>query len=257
MLTIENLSYLVQGASLIEKISLTVQTGEFLALVGANGAGKSTLLKLISGELSPTVGSICLNDKPLTAYKPHELALQRAVMAQQLEVSFDFTVQEVVMMGRHPHLRFGSGESRKDAKIVQQAMESTETTYLSRRYYPTLSGGEQARVTLARVLAQAAPLILLDEPTAALDLRHQQLVMGLLKKLTTQGNTVIAIVHDLNLAAGYADKVGIVHQGKLAHLGTPSEVLTEAILEQVFGLPVKVVDHPAREGKLILPLALK
>lgn len=257
MLTAHNLSYSVNGTPLVCEIHLEVQTGEFLALVGPNGAGKSTLLKLLSGDLHPSSGSITLNGTPLKKYRAHELALQRAVMAQNVQVSFEFTVREVVMMGRHPHIRFGSGESKRDADIVQQALDATETAHLSHRFYPTLSGGEQARVTLARVLAQDTPLLLLDEPTAAQDLRHQQLVMGLMKNLTAQGKTVIAIVHDLNLAAVYADKIGIVHQGKLVHPGTPDEVLTEEILESVFALPVRVIDHPARPGKLILPLALQ
>ncbi len=256
MLTAQNVSYRVNGSWLVENIDLRVQVGEFLALVGANGAGKSTLLKLLAGDLPPSNGSVMLQNIPLKKYAAHELALQRAMMAQQVQVSFDFTVQEVVMMGRHPHIRFGSGESRRDAEIVQQALETTETVHLKHRFFPTLSGGEQARVTLARVLAQDTPLILLDEPTAALDLRHQQLMMGLLKNLTAQGKAIVAIVHDLNLAAGYADKIGIVHGGKLVQHGAPADVLTEAVLQEVFALPVKVVDHPARDGKLILPLGL-
>lgn len=256
MLTAQNVSYRVNGSWLVENIDLRVQAGEFLALVGANGAGKSTLLKLLAGDLPPSNGSVMLQNIPLKKYAAHELALQRAMMAQQVQVSFDFTVQEVVMMGRHPHIRFGSGESRRDAEIVQQALETTETVHLKQRFFPTLSGGEQARVTLARVLAQDTPLILLDEPTAALDLRHQQLMMGLLKNLTAQGKAIVAIVHDLNLAAGYADKIGIVHGGKLVQHGAPADVLTEAVLQEVFALPVKVVDHPARDGKLILPLGI-
>lgn len=256
MLTAQNVSYRVNGSWLVENIDLRVQAGEFLALVGANGAGKSTLLKLLAGDLPPSNGSVMLQNIPLKKYAAHELALQRAMMAQHVQVSFDFTVQEVVMMGRHPHIRFGSGESRRDAEIVQQTLETTETVHLKHRFFPTLSGGEQARVTLARVLAQDTPLILLDEPTAALDLRHQQLMMGLLKNLTTHGKAIVAIVHDLNLAAGYADTIGIVHGGKLVQHGAPADVLTEAVLQEVFALPVKVVDHPARDGKLILPLGI-
>ncbi|MCL4875040.1 MAG: heme ABC transporter ATP-binding protein [Anaerolineae bacterium] len=256
MLNVDKLCYAVNGSALVCDIHLEVQRGEFLALVGPNGAGKSTLLKLLSHDLHPTDGSVTLNGRNLRKYRAHELALQRAVMAQNIQVSFQFTVEEVVMMGRHPHIRFGSGESRKDAEIVTWAMEATETKHLKHRFYPTLSSGEQARVTLARVLAQDTPLLLLDEPTAALDLRHQQLVMGLLKNGAAQGKTVISIIHDLNLAAAYADKIGIVHQGRLVQLGTPAAVLREDILEQVFALPVKVVNHPVHEGKLILPLSL-
>lgn len=256
MLTAHHLCYAVNGSPLVCDIDLEVQEGEFLALVGPNGAGKSTLLKLLSHDLHPTTGTITLNGKNLKHYRTHELALYRAVMAQTVQVSFQFTVEEVVMMGRHPHIRFGTGESKKDAEMVTWALAATETTHLKHRLYPTLSGGEQARVTLARVLAQDTPLMLLDEPTAALDLRHQQLIMGLLKQAAAQGKTVLAIVHDLNLAAAYADKIGMVHHGKLTHLGRPADVLREEILEQVFSLPVKVVNHPVSDGKLILPMAL-
>jgi iron complex transport system ATP-binding protein len=224
-----------------------------MAIVGPNGAGKSTLLRLLSSDLHPTGGDILLYGKPMSRYPTRELALKRAVMSQSALVTFEFTAFEVAMMGRYPHQRFGSSARQDDRQIVSQAMQRTETSHLSEQLYPTLSGGESARVTLARVLAQETPLILLDEPTAALDLRHQQVVMKVARQLASDGAGIIAIVHDLNLAA-YADQVVMLHHGQVYAEGTPREVLTESIIEDVFNVPVVVMEHPRPNGRGSMPL---
>lgn len=254
LLEAEGLAYKINGRTLLNEVDFQISTGEVLALVGPNGAGKSTLLKLLSGDLRPTAGDVRLEGFSVGNYTPRQLALKRAVMTQSALLSFDFSAFEVVMMGRYPH-----GGSALDEQIAAGAMQQTETEHLAERLYPTLSGGEAARVTLSRVLAQQTKLLLLDEPTAALDLRHQQIVMQLSRALAEAGAAVMAIVHDLNLAAAHADRVLILHEGQVYAQGAPQEVLTEANLERVFNLPVRVIPHPESDPDnprpLVIPLA--
>ena len=254
MLSTHDLHYRIHNRTIIDDVNLKVKAGEVLALIGPNGAGKTTLLKLLSGELTPTSGTIKLHEKPMHSYPRKELARQRAVMSQRALINFDFTVQEIVMQGRHPHI--GLGETDTDRQIVLESLARTETTTLQDRFYPTLSGGEQARVTFARILAQTTPLLLLDEPTSALDLRHQQLVMQIAYELAMQGKAVIVIVHDLNLAAGYAQRIAVLQEGQLAALGTPHEVLTQENIQQVFNLATLIIPHPQADCPLIVPLPL-
>jgi iron complex transport system ATP-binding protein len=252
MLEIKNTGYEISGSTILRGINLRVERGEVLAIVGPNGAGKTTLLRLLSSDLRPTSGDILLDGIGVQHYPARKLALKRAVMAQNAQITFEFTVYEVAMMGRFPH-----GGSHEDEQIVLDALQRTESDHLRERLYPTLSGGEQARVTLARVLAQRTPLLLLDEPTSALDLRHQQIVMRIARDLAANGAAVILILHDLNLAATHADRVGMLHQGALYAEGKPHDVLTAENIEAVFNLPVHVMPHPnAPNGDcpLIVPL---
>lgn len=251
MLSVENLHYTVGNSELVHGITFEAKEGEVFVIVGANGAGKSTLLKLLSGDLKPTLGTVRLAQKPLDEYRTRQLALKRAVMQQQARINFDFTVFEVALLGRHPHIR--SGETYKDHRIVEEKLEKTETQHLIDRLYATLSGGEQARVTFARVLAQETPILLLDEPTNALDLRHQQLAMQIARNLADAGGIVVAILHDLNLAAMYADRIGMMRDGELWATGTPHDVLTAENIHAVFNLPVHVMNHPHQDCPLIVP----
>lgn len=254
MLKATQLHYQINNRTIINDVNLSVEAGEVLALIGPNGAGKTTLLKLLSGELVPASGSVSLQDKSLASYARKELARLRAVMSQRALINFDFTVQEIVMQGRHPHI--GLAETDTDRQIVQESLARTETTSLQERFYPTLSGGEQARVTFARILAQTTPLILLDEPTSALDLRHQQLVMRIAYDLAQEGKAVVVIVHDLNLAAGYANRIAMLQRGQVVALGTPQEVLTQENIQEVFNLSTLVIPHPQAPCPLIIPLPL-
>jgi iron complex transport system ATP-binding protein len=250
----QNLSYRTNGKLIIDDVSLTVNPGEVLALIGPNGAGKTTLLRLLGGELSPTSGTVFLDERPLASYSPKYLARQRAVMSQRAVINFDFTVQEVVMQGRHPHIQ--RGETPQDRAIVEQALTRTESLALQGRFYPTLSGGEQARVTFARILAQEASLLLLDEPTSALDLRHQQLVMMIARQWADEGKAVVVIVHDLNLAGTYAHRIGLLKDGRLLANGSPTEILTEANIQAAFNLPALIISHPHHHTPLVIPLPL-
>ncbi len=248
-----SLSYRVGQATLLDRVSLCAVPGEVLAIVGPNGAGKSTLLKLLSGDLVPADGEVLLDGQSLGSFGTRDLALHRAVMPQQTLLQFAFTAFEVVLMGRSPSAGSRRGESERDYEVVRECMGRTDSGPLSGRIYPTLSTGEQQRVTLARVLAQEAPVLLLDEPTASLDIRHQELVMQIARECALAGGTVLAVVHDLNLAAGYAHRLAVLSHGRLVACGTPTEVLTEALLTDVFEHPITVLKHPLRDCPLVLP----
>jgi iron complex transport system ATP-binding protein len=245
------LTYRIGDRALVDDVSLTVGSGELVAVVGPNGAGKSTLLRLLAGDLAPSAGAVLVDGRPLATYAPTALALRRAVMPQNTVLAFAFAALEVVLMGRHPHLR-GSGESAHDLAVAREMMARTDTLDLAERRYPTLSGGEQARVTLARVLAQEAPLLLLDEPTAHLDPRHQHTTLALARAAADVGGGVLAVLHDLNLATAYADRVALLSEGRLVALGSPQEVLTAERLGDVFGIPFLVASHPALDRPFLV-----
>lgn len=235
------------GHEILHGIDLDIRPGEVLALVGPNGAGKSTLLGVISGDLKVSGGTAQLHGREIADWRTADLSRERSVLAQSNEVSFPFTVRQVIEMGRSPW--WGRDESDRDDAAVSAALAATDTTHLVHRVFTTLSGGEKARVSLARVLAQETPIVLLDEPTAALDLRHQEEIMALAGDLADQGRTVVAVVHDLSLAAAYADRVAIIDGGQLVALGSPGEVLTPELIESTYriGVGVREVD-----GRLVV-----
>ncbi|MFP4438980.1 MAG: heme ABC transporter ATP-binding protein [Chloroflexaceae bacterium] len=251
LLEVRDVSYSIDGVTLVDTVSLALQPGEVLVIVGPNGAGKTTLLSLLTGDVVPSAGTVLLDGVPLPQITPRAQAQARAVMRQRITLSFPFTVQEVVLMGRNPHLQ-QQGEVADDYAITRRALEATEMRSFEERSFPTLSGGEQTRVTLARILAQTAPILLLDEPTAALDLRHQYATMQLARAVATAGGAVLAILHDLNLAATYADRIGLMTAGRLCTLGTPWEVLDARLLEQVYRVPIVVQPHPTMDIPLVL-----
>lgn len=235
----------------LREVSLTVTAGEVLALVGPNGAGKSTLLAALAADLPAAAGEVTVAGRPAPGWSARELAMRRAVLPQATTVSFPFTVAEVVAMGRAPWA--GTAAAAEDEAAVAEAMTAAEVAGFAARPFSALSGGERARVALARVLAQRAPLLLLDEPTAALDLRHQELVMLLCRRLAAGGRAVVVVLHDLALAAAYADRAAVLDDGHLAAAGPPAEVLTEDLLTRVYRYPVEVLPHPTTATPLILP----
>jgi len=226
----------LEGATVLDDVSLDVVPGELLVLVGPNGAGKSTLLGVLSGERRPSRGTVTLDGRELGGIRHAELARLRSVLTQENAVSFPFLVAEVVAMGRSPWARLPEG--RDDIAVVEEAMDATDITHLAARRYTQLSGGEKARVSLARVLAQQTPVIFLDEPTASLDLRHQEDVMRVGRRMADEGRAVVVVLHDLSLASAYADRLALVSGGRLEALGSPAEVLTAERVERVYGLPV-------------------
>lgn len=249
--SVDNASVVRNERHLVKDISLECESGSVIALIGPNGAGKSTLLRLLAGDLEPDQGDVQLFGKPVSRYKPRELAQLRAVLPQQTVLQFSYRAAEVVAMGRVP---LPPVSREEEANAVDSALGSTETLHLRDRIYTQLSGGEQSRVSLARVLAQKTPVILLDEPTAALDVRHQHQIMQVAGKLADAGATVISVIHDLNLAFSYASRIGVMHKGQLVAFDTPWGIAKTDLLSQVFNFPLHVMRHPSIPHPLVVPL---
>lgn len=260
MLVADRISLQIGAKVLLDEVSLALHPGEVLAVLGPNGAGKSSLLRSLSGELSPQSGTLSLNGRPLPAWNPGQVARMRGVLPQSSALTFRFSVREVVLMGRSPH-RKTHGHAQNLA-ITAQALALTDTAHVAERIYTTLSGGERQRVQLARVLAQIWEpcgewhrYLLLDEPTSALDLAHQHAVLAIARRFAYTENTgVLAILHDLNLAALYADRIAVLQHGRLAAVGTPGQVLTGELVRRIFAYPVGVGSHPLYpERPLLIP----
>ncbi|MGQ7843661.1 heme ABC transporter ATP-binding protein [Granulosicoccus sp. 3-233] len=243
----------------VDHVSLQLYPGEVLALLGPNGAGKSSILKLMSGEVACDSGCCLLAGQDMSSMSPLALARRRAVLPQQSELAFGFQVHEVVMMGRSVHRGCGH---RLDQEVVDWAMLKTGVSDLAEQDYLSLSGGERQRVHLARVLAQIGPdargstssaFLLLDEPTAALDLAHQHQVLSLARQLASEMRIgVLTILHDLNLAALYANRIALMKQGRVVGVGLPQEILTPQRIQQVFDTKASVMAHPHRPRKTLV-----
>lgn len=232
-------------------VDLRVRAGEVVALVGPNGAGKSSLLATVSGDLAVLAGTIAIDGRPLADWTPIDLALRRAVLPQQFAVAFPFVAREVVRMGRAPWRDLVSGDD--DERRVAEAMTSADAADLADRPITALSGGERARVALARLLAQDAQLLLLDEPTAALDLGHQELVMQTLRQRADAGDGVVVVLHDLSLAAAHADRMVVIDRGEVVADGSPTSVATPELLQAVYRAPIEVVPHPVTGAPMVMP----
>ncbi|WP_305095036.1 heme ABC transporter ATP-binding protein [Prescottella sp. R16] len=240
------------GRTVLDHVSVEVRAGEILALVGPNGAGKSTLLAALSGDQPVVSGTIELDGRPLDAWSAPEMARRRAVLPQQHTVGFSFTARQVVRMGRAPWQR--TPQAADDEQQVEDCLDICDVRHLADRPFTVLSGGERARVALARVLAQSTETILLDEPTAALDLGHQETVMRIAQDRARAGAAVVVVLHDLGLAAAYADRICVLEDGQASADGPPSEVLTDELLSRVYKHPVEVFPHPRSGATLVLPL---
>ncbi|WP_444912990.1 heme ABC transporter ATP-binding protein [Microbacterium maritypicum] len=239
-----------EGRTILDDASIEIHSGEIHALVGPNGAGKSTLFGVLAGDVMAQAGSVELDGQPIDRVKPRMLAQQRAVLLQENTVTFPFTAEQVVRMGRTPWARTPAADD--DDERVSTAMAQTEVTALSARAVPSLSGGERARVALARVIAQSTGILLLDEPTAALDLKHHEDVMRLIRGRADAGIAVAIVLHDLNAALAHADRVTLLADGRVAATGTAAEVLTASRIEQVYGQAVDVFPHPATGVPLVV-----
>jgi iron complex transport system ATP-binding protein len=240
---------------LLRELSLQVAGGEVVALLGPNGAGKTTLLRVLAGDEPPAEGEVRLEGRPLAAWSARDLARKRAVLSQSTSLEFGFTGFEVALMGRMPHVELR--ETPRDLAIVQAALEAAGVAHLADRVYTTLSGGERQRVQLARVLAQMegadqAGLLLLDEPTSNLDVAHQHAALRLARERARAGAGVLAVLHDLNLAGQYADRLALMREGRLVACGPPAQVLTSENIWQVFEVDTVVVPHPTLPVPLLV-----
>ncbi|MEU6497767.1 heme ABC transporter ATP-binding protein [Streptomyces sp. NPDC046984] len=250
-LSARGLGLRIDGTWLLKDVDLDLAAGSFLAVVGPNGAGKSTLLSLLAGDQPPTTGTVNLGGVHVATAHPTDLARRRAVLPQRAVLSFPFTVAEVIAMGRAPWA--GTDAEGDDEDAIGWSLSAAGMTGFTHRRYPTLSGGEQARASFARILAQSTPVLLLDEPTAALDLRHQEQLMQTARERANSGQAVLAVLHDLQLAAAYADEIAVLHAGRLVERGTPTAVLTEPLLEEVYQLPIEVLHHPVTGAVMVGP----
>jgi len=251
---IADLTFAYDGKKVLKGINLTIKEGEFLGLMGPNGSGKTTLLRCMMNYLRPEHGAILLDAKPIHALKDAEIARLFAVVPQSSPTDFSFTAYEMVMMGRIPHSTNRlSGESRADADAVRSAMRRTNTWSFVNRSFATLSGGERQRVIIARALAQNPKTLLLDEPTVFLDIAGQFEIMDLLRTLNEDGLTIVAVLHDLNLAARYCDRIALLHNGRLEAYGTAEEVFNPENIARIYGIEVIVRRDPLTHAVSTIP----
>jgi iron complex transport system ATP-binding protein len=246
VLSATDIGYAVGDTTILNGVSIGVEPGELVALCGPNGAGKSTLLKVVSGELPANSGTVEWNGRSMEQWGSVELARSRAKLSQESQLTFSFRVREVVEMGRFPH-----DNPSTNAEVVSECMDRVGIIDLADRFYTSLSGGEKQRVHLARVLAQLTGpeeqprLLLLDEPTSALDLLHQEVALSLAHSVCKErGYAVLVVLHDLNLASAWADRIVLLKGGEVRHRGSPEAVLTQAVLRDIYGVDVVVLPHP-------------
>lgn len=240
-----HLNFSYENQPVLSDIGFSVYENHFFVIIGPNGSGKSTLLKVLAGILSAKASSIHILGKSIHRYSRKSLARTLALVTQNTPVDFPFSVLDVVLTGRAPHLGVLGLEQAKDLKIAEQALEFTGVAHLARRKMDQLSGGEQQRVFIARAICQEPEIILLDEPTASLDLAHQVKIMDLMEKLKKEtGITVIMVSHDINLASMYADTLLLLSRGRIACIGSPGEVITYRNLEEAYGCTLLVDQNP-------------
>lgn len=252
MIRAEHLGFRVGSRHLVSGVNLAVESGEVVALLGPNGAGKSTLLKLLCAQIKPHEGRVLFENKPLDQWPPRELARRRAVLPQSSAVPFDFTAMEIVLLGRSPY-----GDASSCVDLARRAMEKTECLHLADRTVTTLSGGEMQRVQLARVLVQigleggSGRCLMLDEPISNLDPAHQHGALRVARSLARDGVGVLVVLHDLNLAAQYADRVVLMREGHIVADGVPVDVLTEERIGSIFNVKARVTSSPVCDAPAV------
>ena len=245
LLKVSEINFAYGDRMVLHDVSFQVAPGDFLGIIGPNGSGKSTLLKNLNRILPYKGGKVELEGMELSKIPYRELARRLAYVGQDIQVTFAFTVEDVVLMGRHPHVQRFKGEEASDWQVVREVMEATGITHLSSRVITELSGGERQRVLLAKALAQEPDLLLLDEPTSHLDIKHQVEFFDLLRELNAErGLTVITVLHDLNLAALYCRQLLLLNQGRVFAFGPPEEVLSKENIQQVYHTQVEIYAHP-------------
>ena len=242
MIEVEDVVVSLGGVSVLDGVDLSVQSGEFVGLVGPNGAGKTTLIRAINGVRPPDAGTVCLDGEPTSELSSQAVSRRVATVPQDTHVGFSFRAEQIVEMGRTPHRSRLDWVTQDDP--VERALERTETAALRDRTVDELSGGERQRVLLARALAQETPALVLDEPTASLDINHQLRVLGLVAALAADGKAAVAAIHDLNLAARFCDRLAVLSEGEVRATGRPQAVLTDPAVEAAFDTATAVTRDP-------------
>ncbi|WP_067048352.1 heme ABC transporter ATP-binding protein [Methanofollis ethanolicus] len=252
MVRTEDLGVAYGDVRVLEAVSLAVTEGSFIGVLGPNGSGKTTFLRALSRILEPSAGTVSIEQKELSEFSIRELATRVGAVPQETGVTFAFTVEEIVQMGRHPYLGPLSSLKEEDYTICRHAMEQTNTAHLADRLITEISGGERQRVLIARALAQQPKVLLLDEPTSHLDISHQIEILSIIRGLTPRV-TVIGVFHDLNLAACFCDRIVLLEKGRVVAAGTPAEVLTDETIRRVFGVGMMVRTHPLTGRPYLVP----
>jgi iron complex transport system ATP-binding protein len=248
----KHISFSYPEKDVLKDVSFQVEKGTFYAILGPNGSGKTTLIRCISAYLTPDHGEIRIDGKPLIQYSPKDIACMMALVPQHSYLEYDFTVGDIVMMGRNPHLRRGERESGLDYDIANTAMEQAGVLHLKRRSARNLSGGEWQRIIIARALAQQSPIMLMDEPVSSLDIGHQIEILRMAKELTKRGKSIVCVLHDLSLAMHYADCVLVMRDGEVYAQGKTMDVLNSGTIRDVYHVQADIMQH--KGGHIIAPI---
>lgn len=246
-LKVENLKFKYSTEEVLKKITFDIPKGSFVSILGPNGSGKTTLLKSVSDVLKPNSGEVWIKEKPLKSYSKKDLAKSMAVVHQTQPNDFDFTVEDVVLMGRYPHLNRFQSEGEADYKIAEEAMGHTSVTHLRDKNIKQISGGERQRVMIARALTQETDTLLLDEPISHLDIKYQLDVLKVCRKLSTEKQmTVVTTLHDINMASRFSDYIILMKSGEIIEMGTPMEVINKENIKRVYEVDVEILEkgHP-------------
>lgn len=240
-LQVENLQFGYRKDLVLKEISFNIEKGKFVSIIGPNGSGKSTLLKTINQLYSPSQGNILIDGNDINRLKKKELARKIALVPQDTLIDYEFTVEDIVLMGRHPYKGRFQKENENDYKIVNEALKMTNTLHLKDRVITEISGGERQSVIIAKALAQKPSIILLDEPTSHLDINHQIEILNLLKRLNKEtGTTIVIVIHDINLASRYSDEIIMLNEGEILGMGSPEKVITKNNIEFAYELKVEI-----------------
>jgi iron complex transport system ATP-binding protein len=257
-LQVNNLEFGYKDDLVIKDISFNVKKGKFISIIGPNGSGKSTLLKTLNNLYRPSKGQILLEGRDINSFKKREIAQKIALVPQDTNIDYDFTVEDIVMMGRHPYKNRFEKENDNDYKIINQALEMTNTLGLKKRLITEISGGERQRVIIAKALAQEPSMIFLDEPTSNLDINHQMDILNLLKTFNEeQETTVVLVIHDINLAARYSDEIILLDKGRILGKGSPEEVITVKNIEQAYNMKVAIEKNKYTGTTYLTPIEIR
>ena len=256
IIDVKNISFSYDGIqNAIDDINFSVEQGEIISIIGPNGSGKSTILKCISGYIRPHQGEVIVQNRNINDYSAKEIAKEMSLIQQHFALDYDFTVMQVVLMGRNPHIKRLQSESEADYDIANDALKKAGIYHLKSRSITSLSGGEWQRMILARALCQQSDIMLLDEPITGLDIKHKVNLMSVITKLS-KGNKISAVfvLHDLNLANHYSDRIILLKQGRVYKSGVPNEIMTKENLESVYETPIDIIEY--NNKKIITPTIL-